>query len=132
MGRSIAAGEDRTQPNSLRRRLDDIRPNGLSVRIDPNPVGMRALVRRVMAESGTSQKAFALTAGCTESELSDALNGKENRRFEADWIYRQDALFLQRFLNAMAEERAITQQNTRTVARKRIVELIELLLTEVA
>lgn len=131
MASSIAGSAARTPPNTVRARLDDIRPNGRSVRIDPNAsVGIRGLVRRVMAETGLSQKAFAADAGCTASELSDALHGKENRRFEAEWIYRQNALFLQRFLEALAEERAITPENTRAAARRRIVELIDLLLAE--
>jgi transcriptional regulator with XRE-family HTH domain len=126
MAPTLAGSTLRTPANAFLAPSDD-------VRIDPNSVaGMRALVRRVMAETGLSQKAFAIDAGCSPSELSDALNGKENRRFEAEWIYRQNALFLRRFLDALAEERQVTREHARTATRRRIVELLDLLLAEVA
>lgn len=91
-----------------------------------------SVIRRAMAECTLSQKAMALNAGCPESELSEALNGRDNRRFDAQWLWRQDDTFLLRFLELVMEVRELTPADARRVHIQRIKELIGLLLTEVA
>lgn len=52
-----------------------------------------------MRDLNRSAKAFAIDASCSEGDLSDALNGRDGRRFEAEWIWKQDDAFMRRFLD---------------------------------
>ena len=89
-------------------------------------------MRRAMAKTSLSAKAFCLDAGCTESEFSEAINAKPGRRFEVDWLWRQDDAFVIAFLDEVTETRGLTPENKHAIRRARIVELINLLLQDVA
>lgn len=134
--RSVSTSAVTRQPNDLRSRLDGIRAKGGRIRIEPNALPSQKeiliIVRQTLAETGTSQKKFAKNAGCTESELSEAVNERENRRFDAEWLWKQDDAFLLKFLENVMDARQLTPERVNDVRRARIVELIDLLLREVA
>jgi hypothetical protein len=126
MKQSIATSTVTTQPNDLRSRLDEIRATKAHGQIEPKEI--LPVIRRAMAKTGTTQKAFALAARCTESELSEALNDRDGRRFDAEWIWRQDDAFLLVFLDEVTEARGLTPESKDAIRKQRIVELIGLLL----
>lgn len=128
MPKMVATSAVTTQPKDLRSRLDGVRTKTIKAQIDPNSKEILPVIRRAMAKTGTSQKAFAIAARCTESELSEALNGREGRRFDADWLWRQDDAFVLAFLDEVTEARGLTPENKDAIRRHRIIELIELLL----
>ncbi len=134
MPQSLKQDAMRTQPNGLRERLDAIRPSSDKSQTDPNRSRetaervMLALINRTRIAVGMSQKAMAITAGCSESELADAINGRERRRFDAEWLWRQDDVFLAKFIELLQEERRLTPENVSKVRRERLVELFGLLL----
>ncbi len=139
MRHSVATSAVGTQPNDLlagsqdiRARLGEIRTKAVKAQIDPNAKEILPVIRRAMAKTGLSQKAMALTARCAESELSEALNGRDGRRFDADWLWRQDDAFVVAFLDEVTATRGLTPENKDAIRRARIVELIGLLLQDVA
>jgi len=139
MPSTVASSAVPTQPKDLRERspevrarLAGIRAKDARVRIDPNQKEVLGCIRRAMSTRGLSQKAFAITARCTESELSDALNGRDNRRFDVEWVWRQDDDFVIAFLDEVTAARGLTPENKSAVRRRRIIELIDLLLQEMA
>lgn len=139
MRSTVATSAVQTQPNDLlsdsddvRARLGAIRSKQAKAQIDPNLKEILPVIRRAMGKTGLSQKAMAIAARCTESELSEALNGRDGRRFDADWIWRQDDTFVVAFLDEVTETRGLTPENRNAIRRARIVELIGLLLQDVA
>lgn len=131
MGQTLTNAVDRTHPNDLRARLDGIRTKPLKARIDPNSVDEKEIlpvIRQTMSAVGLSGKAMALAAKVSESEISDALNNRENRRFDAEWLWRQDDLFVVTLLDNIKKARQLTEENARSVRAARIKELIGLLL----
>jgi hypothetical protein len=120
MGSTVNNAVDRTHPKDLLARLDGLKPRPATVRPHSDADQMRPnaeqnarivdLVRLVMADLAVSQKSFAITARCTESEFSEALNLKDGRRFEAEWIWRQDDVFVRRFLDTAAAARGLTPE----------------------
>ena len=109
-----------------------IRATASKHRTEPKRKEILPVIRRAASAVGLSQKAMAQSAECPESEISDALNDRENRRFDAEWLWRQDDAFLLRFVEEVMEARKLTPENVRAIRRKRIIELIELLLVEAA
>lgn len=91
MSRSLSKSAPLTQSNSLSAKLDGIRAGSSMARMDANSADSRELVRDLMIERGLTQKAMAINAGCAESDLSNALQGKQRLDFE--WLLAQDALF---------------------------------------
>lgn len=91
MSRSLAKAESLTHANSLSAKLDGIRAGSSMARMAANPQESRDIVRELMRERGLTQKAMAIQAGCPESDLSNALSGKQ--RLDFDWLMAQDALF---------------------------------------
>lgn len=83
-----------------------------------------------MSESGLSQKAFAINARQPQSVISDALNSR--RHLSAEWIWLQENDFLVKFFALVSLARGLTAENAAAARRRRIVELIELLLVEAA
>jgi hypothetical protein len=135
MRQTLADKAVQSQPNSLRSSLDDLRAGDANMRVEPcraPRVEVLDLIRRAMATRDLSQKAFALTAGCLESELSDALRGKDHRRFDAAWLWAQDDDFLLTFIELAQAARQLTPEHKRALRQRRIVELVGLLLSEVA
>lgn len=114
MKTSVAPSDQRTQQDHLRSRLDDVRPHSVKAPIDPNASvydrEILDLIRRTMERVSLSQKAMAIAGRCAESELSEALNAKPGRRFDAVWLWRQDNVFLRTFLELLAEKRGLTPQ----------------------
>jgi hypothetical protein len=135
MASSVSRSDAPMQPNTLRTRLDALRPTSAKARIDPNVPDQKAIlevIKQTKSELCLSSKEMAIAAGISESEFSDALNGKDNRRFDAEWLWRQSDAFLIRFLDNVTEARQLTPEQVSTTRRKRIVELIDLLLQETA
>lgn len=132
MAITVAASSRQTQPKDLRTRLGDFGATSPLGQIDPNRKEILAIIRRAKDAVGLSQKAMAIAAGVSESELSEALHGRANRRFDAEWLWRQDDLFLLKFVELLMDARALTPENAAAVRRQRIVQLVELLLQEVA
>jgi hypothetical protein len=117
----------------MRSQLNGLRATEAKGRIPANQVELTALlplIRQAMRETDLSQKAMALNAGQPESVISDGLNGRRN--FAAEWWWAQPDTFLIRFLDLVTEARQLTPEHVSAVRRRRIVELIDLLLTEVA
>jgi hypothetical protein len=85
-----------------------------------------------MAKTSLSAKAFCIDAECTESEFSEAINARPGRRFEVEWLWKQDDAFIIAFLDEVTEARGLTPENRNAIRRARIVELINLLLQDVA
>jgi hypothetical protein len=111
--------------------LDRVHPTSAKVRIDANPTepaDLLSVLRTTMSETGTSQKAMAITAGVSASVLSEALAGR--RSFSMLWLWAQDDHFLARFLEHVQEARDLTPANVRAIQRRRIVELVDLLLRQ--
>jgi hypothetical protein len=112
--------------------LDGIRATKANGRIDPNQREVLGCIRRAMARTGLSGKAFALTAEIPESELSDAINGKPGRRFDVEWLWKQEDTFVIAVLDEVTDARRLTPETKSAMRRQRIVELIDLLLQEMA
>lgn len=126
MPRTVATADLRTLVNS-------IRPDGLSVRTvvrsesapvrstvrsdsqtvrtDANQdMKLRDLIKQTLSDLQRTQQYAAIEAGCTESDFSDAINGRHGRRFDAEWIWRQDDTFLRHLLDLMSKERGLTPE----------------------
>jgi hypothetical protein len=92
-----------------------------------NPVDIREIVSELLAETNTSQKALALAANCPQSDLSNALTGKQ--RLDAQWLIDQDDVFVDRLLNKIrARKGLVTESDVRASKIARITEVIRLLL----
>lgn len=78
-------------------RLDAIRAGSSMARMDANPLETRRPLRElavdVLREMGISQKAAAINAGCAESDLCNALKGRQ--RLEIEWLHSQGPAFWQ-------------------------------------
>lgn len=119
--------------DDLRSQLNTIRGRSVKARIDANPtpaVELLPLIRQAMSETNLSQKAFAINAHQPESVISEAFNARRN--FAAEWWWAQPDTFLLRFLELTMDARHLTPESASAIRRRRIVELIDLLLTEVA
>lgn len=88
---------------------------------------MLALLRAVHRETDTSQQAGAVTAGVTESQYGDGLNGTQNRHYSVLWLWAQSDLFILKFVERLMEARSLTPENKRAVRAFRMLELIKLI-----
>lgn len=118
-------------------RLNTVQPEPIKVQpgsrpafIDVNQPEILDLIRQTHADVGLKQEAAAVLAGVKPSQYSAALNGTGN--FGATWIWAQDDRFIVRLLELVSEARGLTPANVSAIRRRRIVELIELLLAETA
>ena len=119
--------------DGLRSQLNSLRPTSAKARIHANPPDasdLIPLVRQAASETNLSQKAMALNARIPESVLSEAFNGRRN--FAAEWWWAQPDTFLVRFLELAMDARQLTPENVSAIRRRRIVELVDLLLQECA
>lgn len=89
-----------------------------------------AIVQQAMSETGLSQKAFAINAEQSQSVVSEAFNGR--RTLALGWLWAQDDVFLLRFFELAMKERRLTPEHASAIRRRRIVELMDLLLQECA
>jgi hypothetical protein len=115
----------------VRSQLNTLRGTPAKARIAANPLdgsGLLPLLKQAIRETGMSQKELALNADVPESVVSEALSGR--RHFAAEWWWAQPDRFLLRFLELVTEARQLTPENRAAIRRRRIVELIELLLAE--
>ena len=111
-------------------RLNAVQPRMASALIDVKPGEILDLIRRAMHDVGLKQEAAAAVAGVKPSQFSAALNGVGN--FGASWLWAQDDRFLMRLVELVLDARRLTPANQSVPRRQRIVELIDLLLAEVA
>jgi hypothetical protein len=117
----------------LRSQLNDLRAGSANVRIDANSLDGTAflpLMKRAMGETGLSQKHMALNAGQPESVISEALNGRRN--FAIAWLVLQPGTFIDRFFDLFKEHYGLTPANIKAIQRRRIIELLDLLLEQCA
>lgn len=98
--------------------------------IDVNQPEILALIRQALSDVGLKHEAAAAAAHVKPSQFSAALNGQGN--FGATWLWAQDDRFLLRLFELVMEARQLTPANQQAVRRRRIVELIDLLLSESA
>lgn len=98
--------------------------------IDVKPSAILGLIKQAMTDVGLKQEAAAAIAGVKPSQFSSALNGQGN--FGATWLYAQDDRFILRLVELVMETRQLTPENVSAIRRRRIVELLDLLLEEVA
>lgn len=133
MPSTLPTVEPRTPANSARAALDAIRGRSAKARIAANPPDLTRLLpllKQAMSETGLSQKAMAINAGQTESVISEALAGR--RHFDVEWWWAQPDTFLLKFFELVMDARELTPANISAVRRRRIVELVDLLLIECA
>lgn len=134
MRSTIPTPAPRTHANALRRTLDEVRatsqPPAKVSEVSAERHIPLGLIRAAATDCELSQKALALNAGCTESEMSDALAGRRN--FALAWIWAQDDAFLLRFLELAMQARGLTPDAQKAVRAERIAELVRLLLMEAA
>lgn len=116
-------------------RLNTVQPSPVKVQldsretlIDVNQPEILDLIRQTHADLRLKQDAAARIAGVKPSQYSAALNGQGN--FGATWIWAQDDLFVSHLLDLIKAARGLTEENVRVLRRRRIVELIDLLLAE--
>lgn len=98
--------------------------------IDVNQPEILSLIRQTLSDVDLKQEAAAAIAGVKPSQFSEALNGRGN--FGVTWLWAQDDRFVARFLELFVEARQLTPESVSLIRRKRIVELIDLLLQETA
>jgi hypothetical protein len=98
--------------------------------IGVNPPEILGLIRQALVDVGLKHEAAAAAAGVKPSQFSAALNGQGN--FSAAWIWAQDDRFVLRLIELAIEARQLTPENVSAIRRRRIVELIDLLLAESA
>jgi hypothetical protein len=116
-------------PDALTR-LNAVQPRMASALIDVKPGEILGLIQRALRDVGLKQEAAAAVAGVKPSQFSAALNGQGN--FGAAWLWAQDDRFLARLVELMTDARRLTPERVSALRRQRIVELLDLLLTEVA
>jgi hypothetical protein len=134
MANTVATAATRRHSNDLRADLSKVRatsqPPVKAHEVSADRSELLILIRDAARDCNLSQKALAINAGCTESELSDALSGRRN--FAATWIWNQPDTFLLRFVELITAARGLTPAAVREVRAARIAELVRLLLTEAA
>lgn len=87
----------------------------------------RVLVREAMRTVGLSQKEFAISAGTSESGVSDALAG--SRALPSEWVWAQTSLAFHRELQALeSAERGLTPEASDEIEVQQITTLLCLLL----
>jgi len=132
----MANQPQRRRGDSVHIDLHQLRAGSSNLRMDVNSEARLALIgvlRQVMSETGTSQKALAATANVSEQILSDALAPHGTRHFAAAWILAQDNAFIAAYNRKVELVRGLTVESRREVRVNRITELMRLLLeSEVA
>lgn len=112
-------------------RLNSVQPRMVAALIDAKPQAeVLALIRLAMHDVDLKHEAAARAAGVKPSQFSAALNGQGN--FGATWLWAQDDRFLAHFFDLVMTARQLTPESKSAIRRQRIVELIDLLLTESA
>lgn len=124
------------KPSALSR-LNTVQPRALKIQtdsqtalIDVNQPEILDLIRQALLDVGLKQEAAAKIAGVKPSQFSAALNGQGN--FGATWIWAQDDRFILRLVELVMDARQLTAESANEIRRRRIVELIDLLLAETA
>jgi hypothetical protein len=121
-----------TEPD-VRTPLNSLRGTPAKARIAANPAGeadLLDLIAQALRATNTSQKAFAIAAEQSPSVISEALCGR--RHFAIEWVWAQDDRFLATFFELAQAARRLTPESRSAINRKRIVELLDLLLQETA
>lgn len=116
--------------NTVQPRMAKVQVDSPTALIDVNQPEILDLIRQALVDCGLKHEAAAAIAGVKPSQFSAALNGEGN--FGARWIWAQDDRFILRLLELVMEARNLTPENVRAIQRKRIVELVDLLLRECA
>lgn len=135
MARSLAKAETRTHANSvsptrpdLSAALEGIRAGASVARMATNRADIREITLDVLAERRVSQKEMAINANCPQSDLSNALQGKQ--RLDAQWLIDQDDAFVDRLMEMVRLRKGITHETARSVRMARLCELVRLCLEE--
>lgn len=136
MANMMRRASDRTLANSLGASsveqgslLDGIRAGSSLARMAPNLVpastDVRSIVRDLINERD-SQKTFALQARCAESDLSNALKGKQ--RLDAQWLIDQDDAFVDELLRRLRTARGLSAERQDEIDDQQVLQLIAVLL----
>jgi hypothetical protein len=99
-----------------------------SPQIQARNVSGRELVQTVRRDLGRSQKQMAIDAGCPESDLSNALSGKQ--RFDMQWLLNQDDEFLIKWWREVEIARGLTPRAKRAIKRMGLLKIIDALLDD--
>lgn len=133
MPRSLAAQDERTPAKSHREALDELSAKGSTMRMQvktdektEEKRTFRAVVREVMRRVDLSQKAFAINAGQSESVISEALSG--TRHLAMEWLWAQEDTFWNALIEAIEDERGLTQERATELYAQQIGTLVESLL----
>lgn len=134
MATSISSSAARMPADPLRSDLSGLRAGSHMARmaVKDRREQVIELVREVMADTGTSQKALALQAGQPESVVCDALSPTGSRNLAAEWLLDQPDAFLLALLDKIRAARGLTEESRRAAKAARIGELVKLLVEEVA
>lgn len=119
-----------TRLNSVQSRMAKVNGDSVAALSDVKPGEILELIRRAHVDVDLKHEAAARAAGVKPSQYSAALNGHGN--FGASWLWAQDDRFLARLLELVSDARQLTPERVSALRRRRIVELIDLLLVEVA
>jgi hypothetical protein len=138
MPQTLPNGASRTHANPLRSDLSGIRMKSAKARIGANSLEMPVVsaaflefIRQGMADLGVTQKVLVINAkhlGCTESAMSDAMNGVGNRNFSVEWFWAQEDAFVLHVMELAQKARGFTPDGIRATKIARIKELLGLLL----
>lgn len=130
MRSSLAASTVRTEANTLRSDLADIRGVSHLARMGANSVGRDAF-EAVASALRRSQKELAISVGIPQSSLSDALKAN-GRHLSVDWILEQDDAFVSAWIDEVSRRKGLTPESRREERAARIGELVRLLIEEAA
>lgn len=130
MPSSLPKSPVRTALNTVQSRMAKVQADSGAALIDVNQPEILSLIRQTLSDVDLKQEAAAAIAGVKPSQFSEALNGRGN--FGVTWLWAQDDRFVARFLELFVEARQLTPESVSLIRRKRIVELIDLLLQETA
>lgn len=125
---TMTKAEALTRVNSVQLKPAKVHLDSGESLIDVNQPEILDLIRQAHYDCGLKQEAAARIAGVKPSQYCSALNGQGN--FAATWIWAQDDHFVSHLLDLIKAARGLTEENVRAVRRRRIVELVDLLIAE--
>lgn len=136
MRNSLHGAAVRTHQNSVRSRLDEMKPSPAKVLMRSEPVRtgqnddgkaeILALIEEARIAARLSQKEMQITAGANKGAYSEALNG-ERGNYAVQWLWAQPDAFWIEFIRLVQERKGLTPETRRTVQAQRIGELVSLL-----
>lgn len=122
----------------LRVPVNSVRTDSLPDRTVSQPLRIDAkaeflsAVNEVRHRLGLSIEAMASCAGCTTSQMSDALAGKEGRNFAGHWLGAQGQEFEDVYNAVVSERRGRTPEARRARVAKELGEIVRRIVEELS